>query len=76
MLERLYYDETNNHRRIRIRDDGLNVKPPLCFVLGGIVHAGPRRALPAAELRTALRLDRGIVDPPALQRGLAIAVPQ
>ncbi len=57
-----YYDETNNHRRIRIRDDGLNVQPPQCFVLGGIVHAGPRRALPAAELRTALRLDRGIVD--------------
>ena len=45
-----YYDETNDHRLIRIRDDGLNVKPPQCFVLGGILHAGAPRALKVAAV--------------------------
>lgn len=31
----IYYDETNNIRRLHVRPDGLNVKEPACFVLAG-----------------------------------------
>lgn len=33
----LYYDETNNIRKLRLRDDGLNTNKHENFVLGGIV---------------------------------------
>ncbi len=39
----LYYDETNNHRLVRIAEDGLNVPAAKCFVLGGIALYGPLR---------------------------------
>lgn len=47
----IYYDETNNIRRLHVRSDGLNVREPKCFVVGGIVHRGTPRPLPIAELR-------------------------
>lgn len=51
----LYYDETNNIRRLRVTDTGFNVDEPACFVLGGIVHAGEPRDLNIASLRTAVK---------------------
>lgn len=42
----LYYDETNNHRLVRITEDGLNVPKAKCFVLGGIAHSGPLASYP------------------------------
>ena len=39
----IYYDETNNIRRLHVRADGLNVREPKCFVVGGIAR-GPRAA--------------------------------
>lgn len=58
----LYYDETNNHRLLRIGPAGLNVREPQCFVLGGIAHRGPPRPLPFAELKQRLRLQATVSD--------------
>lgn len=49
-----YYDETNNHRLIRITDDGFNVPDPRPFVLGGVAHAGPVQPIDLAPLRKAM----------------------
>jgi hypothetical protein len=58
----IYYDETNNDRRIHIRSDGLNVKEPKCFVVGGIAHRGHVRDLNFGKLRSALRLQKTVKD--------------
>lgn len=52
----IYYDETNNIRRLLVTPDGLNVEEPMCFVLGGIAHHGPVRSLDMTGLREAVRL--------------------
>lgn len=52
----IYYDETNNIRRLHVRSDGLNVREPKCFVVGGVAHHGTARPLVLNELRTALRV--------------------
>jgi hypothetical protein len=52
----LYYDETNNARRLHVTPDGFNVRDPACFVLGGVGHPGPPRALDLAGLHKAVRL--------------------
>lgn len=51
----LYYDETNNIRRLRVSDTGFNVAEPACFVLGGIVHVGEPRELDISSLRAAVK---------------------
>ena len=51
-----YYDETNNIRRLHVTADGFNVREPLCFVLGGIGHRGPPRALDLGGLKRAVQL--------------------
>jgi hypothetical protein len=30
-----YYDESNNLRRLHVTEDGLNVRDPMVYVLGG-----------------------------------------
>lgn len=52
----LYYDETQNVRRLHVTPDGLNVREPQCFVLGGIAHKGIPRDLRFETIRPALRL--------------------
>lgn len=52
----LYYDETNNARRLHVTDDGFNVKDPACFVLGGVGHPGPPRPLDLGALYKSVRL--------------------
>ncbi|MCP1908960.1 hypothetical protein J2R96_001440 [Bradyrhizobium elkanii] len=54
----IYYDETNNIRRLHVRADGLNVREPKCFVIGGIAHHGPARELDIQRLRAALRIQK------------------
>ncbi|MFC0808951.1 DUF3800 domain-containing protein [Ensifer sp. P24N7] len=53
---KLYYDETNNIRRLHIRDNGLNVREPKCFVVGGVACAAGRRGIELGSLRLALRI--------------------
>ncbi|KAK0346267.1 DUF3800 domain-containing protein [Sphingobium yanoikuyae] len=52
----LYYDETNNIRRLHVTPEGLNVADPGCFVLAGVGHPGDRRSIDITPLRKALRL--------------------
>lgn len=52
----LYYDETNNIRRLRVTAEGFNVADPPCFVLGGVGHAGSPRPLDIQGLRQAVGL--------------------
>jgi len=51
-----YYDETNNIRRLRLRDGGLNVFDPQVFVLGGVVHRGASIKLDLTPLRKAMNV--------------------
>ncbi|MCK0122558.1 DUF3800 domain-containing protein [Loktanella sp. F6476L] len=52
----LYYDETNNIRKLHMRPEGLNVRQLECFVLGGIGHAGPAISFDVEGLRSSLRI--------------------
>lgn len=58
----IYYDETNNIRRLHVRADGFNVRPLKIFVLGGVAHLGPARDLDFDSLRRALRLQPSTQD--------------
>ena len=51
---RTFYYETNNHRLIRVTDDGFNVPDARPFVLGGVAHAGPVKPIDLAPLRNAM----------------------
>jgi|EndMetStandDraft_2_1072991.scaffolds.fasta_scaffold03607_2 hypothetical protein len=57
-----YYDETNNVRKLHLTPDGLNIRRPDCFVLGGIVHGGPPRSIDLSDLRTLLRLQPSVKE--------------
>jgi hypothetical protein len=50
-----YYDETNNLRKLVLRERGLNVPSPGCFAVGGIVHRGSSPCVKIADLRERLR---------------------
>jgi hypothetical protein len=50
------YDETNSHRRVHVREDGLNVPEPNCFVIGGIAYEGAGRSFDLPLLRASLRV--------------------
>lgn len=52
----LYYDETNNHRKLHFTANGLNVKDPGCFVLAGVAIPGGVAVPDIEELRRVLYL--------------------
>jgi hypothetical protein len=52
----LYYDETNNIRRLLLTPDGMNNKELKCFALGGIVHTSPDHDFRLKELRAKLHI--------------------
>jgi hypothetical protein len=54
----LYYDETNNIRKLHISDKGLNVAKLSVFVLGGIVHMGAPRPIDLGPLREAMWIQK------------------
>lgn len=54
----IYYDETNNIRRLHVRPDGLNVGHPECFVVGGIAYRGQNRVIDLVGLRSILNLQK------------------
>lgn len=58
----LYYDETNNIRKLVTRPDGLNVRGPKIFVLGGIAHRGSPRDLGFESLRAGLPLPKDVSE--------------
>lgn len=57
-----YYDETNNVRKLHLTPDGMNIRKPECFVLGGVVHQGPPRPIELAPLRAMLHLQPSVKE--------------
>ena len=54
----LYYDETNNIRKLHIKPEGLNVRRPECFVLGGVAHSGAAKSFDIEGLRSSLNVQK------------------
>ncbi|WP_407193773.1 DUF3800 domain-containing protein [Bradyrhizobium sp. STM 3566] len=52
----IYYDETNNIRRLHVRASGLNVAELNSFVIAGIAYRGQARDLELNDLRKLLRI--------------------
>lgn len=57
-----HYDETNNIRRLLLTPQGLNVRTPQCFVLGGVGHPGPVPNLEFEDLRRAFGLQKSSLE--------------
>lgn len=57
-----YYDETNNVRKLHLTPEGMNIRRPDCFVLGGVAHRGPPRPIDLGGLRTLLRLQPSVKE--------------
>lgn len=58
----LYYDETNNIRRLLLTDNGFNIDRPGCFVVGGMAYRGAPRAIDFPLLRSALKLQPSVKE--------------
>ncbi|RYD68644.1 MAG: hypothetical protein EOP84_29865, partial [Verrucomicrobiaceae bacterium] len=58
----MYYDETNNIRRLHVRPSGLNAPEPQCFVVGGIAQKNPVCSLSLDELRDTLRIQKSATE--------------
>lgn len=58
----LYYDETNNIRRLLIKSDRLNVQDPGCYVLGGVALIGEERDLNIEKLRLQLKMQKSAIE--------------
>ncbi|KAB2693713.1 DUF3800 domain-containing protein [Ochrobactrum chromiisoli] len=50
----IFYDETNNHRLVHVRENGLNIPEANCFVVGGVAYDGPQRVFDLGHLRKIL----------------------
>jgi hypothetical protein len=57
-----YYDETNNVRKLHLTADGMNIRRPHCFVLGGVVHSGPPKPIDLSDLRIRLRIQSNVKE--------------
>lgn len=58
----LHYDETNNIRRLLLTPEGLNVRSPRSFILGGIAHPGLAPILDFEDLRVVLSLQKTALE--------------
>ena len=57
-----YYDETNNVRKLHLTRDGMNIRRPECFVLGGVLHLGGPKPIDLAALKSELRLQSNVEE--------------
>ncbi len=53
-----FHDETNNIKKLRLNEQGLNVAQPSIFVLGGVVHEGKPRPLDIEPLRDVMKIQK------------------
>jgi hypothetical protein len=59
----IFYDETNNIRKMYLTEDGnLNVKELNNFVLGGVAYLGENKNINLAELRSHLKLQDNVKE--------------
>ncbi len=57
-----YYDETNNARRFRLKEDGFNASIYENFVLGGIVYKGKNKYIDTDKLFKDLKLQSTVKE--------------
>ncbi|MBU3102923.1 DUF3800 domain-containing protein [Clostridium gasigenes] len=57
-----YYDETNNARKFRLKEEGFNSSMDENFVLGGIVYKGKNKALDTDRLFNELNLQTTVKE--------------
>ena len=57
-----YYDETNNIRKLYLKDSGINVENSNNFVLAGIVHKGQKSSADFSILLKNLNLQKNIKE--------------
>ena len=55
-----YYDETNNVRKLHLTPDGMNIRRPDCFVLGGVLRMDSQKSIDLAPLKNELRLQSNV----------------
>lgn len=53
-----YYDETNNIRKLWLKDDNFNAPIEKDFVLGGVMHFGDKITLNLENLKQQIRLQK------------------
>lgn len=59
----VFYDETNNIRKLYVTDNGqLNVRELNNFVLGGVAYCGEYKAIDLKELRSELKLQDNVKE--------------
>ncbi len=58
----IYYDESNNIRRLKLTKNGLNIREPKCFVLGGIAHTNTFKKTDLDDLKSKLKLQKSVKD--------------
>lgn len=57
-----YYDESNNIRKLWMRDDDFNASANKDFVLGGVMLFGEREDIDVLNLKAKLRLQKNILE--------------
>lgn len=58
----IYYDESNNIRKLRLTDKGLNIGEPVCFALAGVFHEGNPRPINFGNFRAAARIPDSVEE--------------
>lgn len=61
-IHTFYYDETNNIRKLYLRDSGFNGSVDSNFVLGGVMHDGTESHANIDELLSTLNLQQSIKE--------------
>ena len=57
-----YYDESNNIRKLWMRDDDFNASANKDFVLGGVMLFGEREDIDVLNLKAKLKLQKNILE--------------
>ena len=58
----IYYDESNNIRKLRLNAEGLNIGQPVCFALAGIFHRGAPKPINFDQFRAAARIHKSVPE--------------
>lgn len=57
-----YYDETNNGRKLWLRESGFNSDPLSDFILGGVMFFGEKQEIDIIELRKKLEIQSNVPE--------------
>lgn len=58
----VYYDESNNIRKLRLNAKDLNIGEPVCFTLAGVFHRGRPKPINFGRFRAAARIPESVEE--------------